>query len=105
MKGHTIASALLEIRKDSRYLPHAFADFAEAASVNKFQPADKTILIFSDYSALMIDKDTYSVDHIDGITSDLIEIAIRLQTLPSTAVADIPAYLCRDLLKWLRRHE
>lgn len=36
--------------------------------------------------------------------NDLIEIIALLQQLPESAAVDIPAYLRRDLLKWLREH-
>lgn len=105
MNHYSIASALLEIRKTSRYSPAAFANFIESAAVNKFNHDDgKTILIFADYSALQINNDTHSIDSIDGIMSGLIEIAMRIQALPESAVTDVPAYLYCDLLKWLRHN-
>lgn len=39
------------------------------------------------------------------LSSDLIEIIARLQALPESAAVDIPAYLRRDLLKWLRKND
>lgn len=33
---------------------------------------------------------------------DLIELIARLQALPKSAAVDIPAYLRKDLLEWLR---
>lgn len=81
-KSYTIAAAFLEARKTSCYLPKA--DFA-------------------DYSALQIDADTKSVESVDDATSNLIEIVARLLQYPNNP-ADIPAYLRRDLLEWLRNH-
>lgn len=104
MNRYSIASALLEIRKTSRYSPAAFANFVESVAVNKFNHYDKTILILADYSALQINNDTHSIDSIDGIRGVLIEIAVRIQALPESAVNDIPAYLYCDLLKWLRHN-
>lgn len=104
MKNYSVASALLETRKTSRYLPAAFANFAESAAVNKFNRDGKTILIFSDYSALQIDNNTNNIDSIDATISGLIEIVARLQQFSSNP-ADIPAYLWRDLREWLRQHE
>ena len=104
MNRYSIASALLEIRKTSRYSPAAFANFIESIAVNKFNHDDKAILIFVDYSALQIDDDTHSIDSIDGIMSALLEIAVRIQALPESTVNDIPSYLYCDLLKWLRHN-
>lgn len=102
-KSYSIASALLEIRKTSNYLPKAFADFVESAAVHKFNRNDRTILLYADYSALQIDDDTKSVDSVDDVTSNLIEIAARLLQYQNNP-ADIPAYLWRDLREWLRDH-
>lgn len=48
----------------------------------------------ADYSALQIDDDA---------TGNLIEIIARLLQYQNNP-ADIPAYLRRDLLEWLRNH-
>ena len=51
--------------------------------------------------------DTKSVESVDDATSNLIEIVARLlqyQNNPADNPADIPAYLRRDLLEWLRNH-
>lgn len=102
-KSYSIASALLEIRKTSNYLPRAFADFVDSAAVYKFNRNDRTILLYADYSALQIDDDTKSVDSVDDVTSNLIEIVARLLQYQNNP-ADIPAYLWRDLREWLRNH-
>lgn len=103
IKSYTIAGALLEARKTSNYLPKAFAAFVESAAVHKFNRNDKINLLYSDYSALQIDADTKSVEAVDDVTSNLIEIiAIILQYQNNPA--DIPAYLRRDLREWLRNH-
>lgn len=102
-KSYSIASALLEIRKTSNYLPRAFADFAESAAVHKFNRNDRTILLYADYSALQIDDDTKSVEAVDDVTNNLIEIIARLLQYQNNP-ADIPAYLWRDLREWLRNH-
>lgn len=102
-KSYTIASAFLEARKTSNYLAKAFADFVESAAVHKFNRNDKTILLYSDYSALQIDADTKSVESVDDVTSNLIEIVARLLQYQNKP-ADIPAYLWRDLREWLRNH-
>lgn len=104
MNRYSIASALLEIRKTSRYSPAAFANFIESIAVNEFNHDDKTILILADYSALQIDGNTHCIDSIDGIMSALLEIAVRIQALPESTVNDIPSYLYCDLLKWLRHN-
>ena len=96
-KSYTIAAAFLEARKTSCYLP-------KAAAVHKFNRNDKTILLYADYSALQIDADTKSVESVDDVTGNLIEIAARLLQYQNNP-ADIPAYLWRDLLEWLRNHE
>nr|DAG22324.1 MAG TPA: hypothetical protein [Caudoviricetes sp.] len=103
MKSYSIASALLEIRKTSHYSPAAFANFIESIAVNKFNRYEKTILIFVDYSALQIDTDTKSVEAVDDMTGNLIEIVARLLQYQNNP-ADIPAYLWRDLREWLRNH-
>lgn len=41
---------------------------------------------------------------IAGAAGDLIEIIARLQALPESAAVNIPAYLRRDLLKWLQQN-
>jgi hypothetical protein len=102
-KSYSIASALLEIRKTSNYLPRFFADFVESAAVHKFNRGGKTILIYEDFSALQIDDDTKSVDSVDGVTSNLIEIIARLLQYKNNP-ADIPTYLWSDLREWLRQH-
>lgn len=98
-KSYTIAAAILEARKTSCYLPKA--DFA---AVHKFNRNDKTILLYADYSALQIDADTKSVEAVDDVTGNLIEIAARLLQYQNNP-ADIPAYLWRDLREWLRNHD
>lgn len=103
IKGYTIAGAFLEVRKTSCYLPKAFADFVESAAVHKFNRNDKTILLYADYSALQIDADTKSVESVDDVTGNLIEIVARLLQYQNNP-ADIPAYLWRDLREWLRNH-
>lgn len=102
-KSYTIAEALLEARKISCYLPKAFAVKAESAAVQKFNRNDKVILLYSDYSALQIDADTKSVEAVDDVTGNLIEIVARLLQYQNNP-ADIPAYLWRDLREWLRNH-
>jgi hypothetical protein len=91
-KSYTIAGALLEVRKTSCYLPKAFA---ESAAVHKFNRNDKVILLYAD---------TKSVESVDDATSNVIEIVARLLQYQNNP-ADIPAYLRRDLLEWLRDHE
>lgn len=95
-KSYTIAEAFLEARKTSCYL-------AESA-VHKFNRNDKIILLYSDYSALQIDAETKSVESVDDVTGNLIEIIARLLQYQNNP-ADIPAYLRRDLREWLRNHE
>ena len=101
-KSYTIAEAFLE------YLPKAgfagFAGFVESAAVHKFNRNGKTILLYADYSALQIDADTKSVESVDDVTGNLIEIIARLLQYQNNP-ADIPAYLWRDLREWLRNHE
>lgn len=90
IKRHTIAEA-----------------FLEAAAVHKFNRNDKIILLYSDYSALQIDAETKSVESVDDVTGNLIEIIARLLQYQNN-LADIPAYLrrdLRDLREWLRNHE
>ena len=96
-KSYTIAAAFLEARKTSCYL-------AKSAAVHKFNRNDKTILLYADYSALQIDADTKSVESVDDVTGNLIEIAARLLQYQNNP-ADIPAYLWRDLREWLRNHD
>jgi len=48
-------------------------------------------------------NDTKSVESVDDVTSNLIEIVARLLQYQNNP-ADIPAYLRRDLLEWLRNH-
>lgn len=103
MNRYSLASALLEIRKTSRYSPAAFANFVESAAVHKFNRNDRTILLYADYSALQIDSDTKSVESVDDVTGNLIEIIARLLQYQNNP-ADIPAYLWRDLREWLRNH-
>lgn len=104
MNRYSIASALLEKRKTSRYSPAAFANFIESAAVNKFnRDGGKTALIFSDYSVLLIDNKTHNVESIDDVMCGLFEIIARLIQYQSNP-ADIPAYLCRDLREWLHQH-
>ena len=103
-KSYTIASALLEVHKTSCYLPKAdFAGFVESAAVHKFNRNDKIILLYSDHSALQIDAETKSVEPVDDVTNNLIEIVARLLQYQNNP-ADIPAYLWRDLREWLRNH-
>lgn len=97
IKRCTIAEAFLEARKTSCYL-------AKAAAVHKFNRNDKIILLYSDYSALQIDAETKSVESVDDVTGNLIEIIARLLQYQNNP-ADIPAYLWRDLREWLRNHE
>lgn len=94
VKSYTIGGALLEARKTSNYLPKDFVDFVESAAVHKFNRNDKTIFLYAD---------TKSVAAIDDATSNLIEIVARLLQYQNNP-ADIPAYLRRDLLEWLRNH-
>lgn len=47
--------------------------------------------------------DTKSVESVDDVTSNLIEIIARLLQYQNNP-ADIPAYLRHDLLEWLRNH-
>ena len=75
IKSYTIGGALLEARKTSNYLPKDFADT----------------------------KSVESVESADDATSNLIEIVARLLQYQNNP-ADIPAYLRRDLLEWLRNH-
>lgn len=103
IKGYTIAGAFLKAHKTSCYLPKAFADFVESAAVHKFNRNGKTILLYADYSALQIDADTKSVESVDDVTGNLIEIIVRLLQYQNNP-ADIPAYLWRDLREWLRNH-
>lgn len=44
-----------------------------------------------------------SVESVDDVTSNLIEIIARLLQYQNNP-ADIPAYLRHDLLEWLRNH-
>lgn len=90
-KSYTIAA------KTSCYLP-------ESAAVLKFNRNGKTILLYADYSALQIDADTKSVESVDAVTGNLIEIIARLLQYQNN-LADIPVYLWRDLREWLRNHE
>ena len=78
IKSYTIAEAFLEARKTSCYLPKA--------AVHKFNR-----------------NDTKSVESVDAVTSNLIEIVARLLQYQNNP-ADIPAYLRHDLLEWLRNH-
>lgn len=104
MNHYSIANALLDARKTSRYSPAAFANFIESAAVNKFnRDAGKTVLIFSDYSVLLIDNKTRNVESIDDVMCGLFEIVARLIQYQSNP-ADIPAYLWRDLREWLHQH-
>ena len=96
-KSYTIAAAFLEARKTSNYL-------LKAAAVYKFNRNDKIILLYSDYSALQIDTETNSVESVDDVTGNLIEIIARLLQYQNNPT-DIPAYLWRDLREWLRNHE
>ena len=48
-------------------------------------------------------NDTKSVESVDDVTSNLIEIVARLLQYQNNP-ADIPAYLRHDLLEWLRNH-
>lgn len=48
-------------------------------------------------------NDTKSVESVDDVTSNLIEIIARLLQYQNNP-ADIPAYLRHDLLEWLRNH-
>lgn len=101
-KSYTIAAAFLEARKTADFA--GFAGFVESAAVHKFNRNDKIILLYSDYSALQIDADTKSVESVDDVTNNLIEIAARLLQYQNNP-ADIPTYLLRDLREWLRNHE
>mgnify|MGYP001105291903 CR=1 FL=1 len=95
IKSYSIAGAFLEARKTSCYLPKAFADSTKsAAAVHKFNRNDKVILLYAD---------TKSVESVDDVTSNLIEIVARLLQYQNNP-ADIPAYLRHDLLEWLRNH-
>lgn len=95
-KSYTIAEAFLKAHKTSCYLAKA--------AVHKFNRNDKIILLYSDYSALQIDAETKSVESVDDVTGNLIEIIARLLQYQNNP-ADIPAYLWRDLREWLRNHE
>lgn len=68
-----------------------------AAAVHKFNRNGKTILLYAD-------AETKSVESVDDVTDNLIEIIARLLQYQNNP-ADIPAYLRRDLLEWLRNHE
>lgn len=48
-------------------------------------------------------NDTKSVESVDAVTNNLIEIIARLLQYQNNP-ADIPAYLRHDLLEWLRNH-
>lgn len=76
-KSYTIAEA-----KTSCYLPKSVA-------VHKFNRNDT--------------KSVESVESVDDVTGNLIEIIARLLQYQNNP-ADIPAYLRRDLLEWLRNH-
>lgn len=77
------------------------SNYSPKAAVHKFNRNGKTILLYADYSVLQIDAATKSVEAVDDATSNLIEIAARLLQYQNNP-ADIPAYLRRDLLEWLR---
>lgn len=96
-KSYTIAEAFLEAHKTSCYL-------LKSAAVHKFNRNGKAILLYADYSALQIDADTKSVESVDDVTGNLIEIIARLLQYQNNP-ADIPVYLWRDLREWLRNHE
>lgn len=90
IKSYTITGALLEARKTSCYLPKSLA-------VHKFNRNDKVILLYTDT------KSVESVESVDDVTGNLIEIVARLLQYQNNP-ADIPAYLRHDLLEWLRNH-
>lgn len=48
-------------------------------------------------------NDTKSVESVDDVKSNLIEIVARLLQYQNNP-ADIPAYLRHNLLEWLRNH-
>lgn len=48
-------------------------------------------------------KSVESVESVDDVTGNLIEIVARLLQYQNNP-ADIPAYLRHDLLEWLRNH-
>lgn len=95
LSSYTIARSLLEARRS--------VDFVESAAVHKFNRNGKAILIYADNSALQIDTATKSVEAIDDVTCNLIEIVARLLQYKNNP-ADIPAYLWRDLREWLRNN-
>ena len=49
--------------------------------MHKFNRNDKIILLYSDYSALQIDADTKSVESVDDVTGNLIEIVARFRRI------------------------
>lgn len=100
MKSYTIASALIELQKTSDYIPQAFARFCESGAVNKFNRNSAAVLIYADFSALLIDGDKINLP--DDDAGDIIELIARLQVLPNNKIRDIPAFWRYELLKYLR---
>lgn len=99
----TIANGLIKIAHDKRlnlhfaYIHNIFAGVA----VYKFYENKKTIFMFSDYSAVVVDSKTESIIEYDSIRRDMIEISFRCQQIDNV---NCPAYLRKEMLKWLREN-
>lgn len=62
------------------------------------------LFMFADYSALLFNTADESMIIYTDARRDLLEISLRIQNLSSDSYADFPAYLRRDILKWLREN-
>lgn len=103
----TIASGLILTAKDKRLNLHPsyVKSTCDSLSLYKVNLAKSTwLFMFADYSALLFNAETGSMTTYADSLRDMLEISLRIQNLTGANCIDCPAYLRRDLLKWLREN-
>lgn len=103
----TIANGLILTAKDKRLnlLPSYVKSTCDNLSIYKLQIAKSTwLLMFADYSALLFNTSDESMVEYTDSYRDLLETSLRIQNINGRVFPDCPAYLRRDLLKWLQEN-
>lgn len=101
-----IAQGLIKTYNDKRLNLHTayVKEICEHFCVHKENLMKSEYLyIFADYSAMIFHTATESMIEYNGGRRDLLEISLRIQNLQDIS-ADCPAYLKRDILRWLKEN-